>query len=584
MMLDSFGHAVRALWRHRLDQFWPIWTAITALGVILVLCGIPRRRELSRDLSRPQPNGWSLSGKIAFVAFAAFLTCYCVGILYADDFTYYDNSLFTLGTLAGHNMPVFIWPDEGRFFPLFLQEYSLLRHFVSSPFGYHAVRIAQLVLSSLLLVSFDKELSVRTRIALIAIILITPSVVISFNGLIYAEANLIVALVCLAWCLKRFDRTESKAWAVGAVIAVQCMIYYKETAFLLIFGLVVGRLALRCWKADGTGFDAERLRDPGSILDSCFAGLVIAFLFYYLAAMFPNYGGRYAVDSRLPFAQVLGSYAKLDLLAWVLIGVVGARFFLILRGKIVPSLLWDPLAFGASAYIAGYLVLRMESAYYFAPADVIAVLYLGRLAILAWGNAEWRVRSLIAVVLTLVVVQDLSLSAFRMYEAKNVIQAKAEMGRFIQARYESTPGNVRRLFFPFSRATNMMEFGAFLNYRGVPIDEGAVGSGDTRTVMMVGSQIQKSGRCLQSRPLLCYRDDKPESGDLVLTLPDDSAQTAQLQAYRQAGAEPLFSYSPYPPIPESLKPLIDPLKVVSPEFSQNSLPDGFLHASVTVWK
>ena len=164
-----------------------------------------------------------------------------------EDFTYSDNSLFTLGTLAGHNIPVPIWPNEGRFWPLGDQEYNLLRHVTSSVTGYHALRIVQLVLLSGILLFFDEELSVKARVALITLALITPSILISFSGLIYPESNLIFSLACLAWSVKRFEQTRSTAWAVAAVISSQFMLYYKETAFLLLLGFAVGRLLLRCW-------------------------------------------------------------------------------------------------------------------------------------------------------------------------------------------------------------------------------------------------------------------------------------------------------------------------------------------------
>ena len=64
----------------------------------------------------------------------------------------------------------------------------------------------------------DDELSVQARVALIIVLLITPSILISFSGLIYAEANVILWLICLIWFLRRFEYTQSSSWAVAAVV------------------------------------------------------------------------------------------------------------------------------------------------------------------------------------------------------------------------------------------------------------------------------------------------------------------------------------------------------------------------------
>ena len=68
----------------------------------------------------------------------------------------------------------------------------------------------------------------------------------SFGALILAERNVLFFLARLVLSVKRFEQTRSTAWAVTAVVCAQSMIYFKETAFLLLWGFAVGRLILRC--------------------------------------------------------------------------------------------------------------------------------------------------------------------------------------------------------------------------------------------------------------------------------------------------------------------------------------------------
>lgn len=551
-----------------------------AIGVVAVIWAVPQRSSASLGSIPSQRRLWTGSAILAMAFLILFLACYIAGCLVWEDFTYYDNSHFTNGTLVGHNVALQILPKMGRFWPLGHQEFNLLRHITRSVAGYHGFRIAQLLLVCGVLLVLDDELDITARVPLITLALITPSILISFSGLIYAEANVLVWLVLLAWSVKRFEQTQSVAWAVAAAVSAQFMLYYKETCFLLVLGFAVGRLLLRCRKQ--AGWDFSRLRDPASRLDICLALLVMPFFLYYLAVMFPHYNTSYVDEFRLPLAQVLTSYVKLDLLVWVLVAVVIARIVLILRRGVEPSPLWDGLALAGICFLIGYIILRMYGGYYLAPVDLIAVLYLGRLAVLSVKDMGLGTRLCALTLLILVVMQDLSLSAFRMYERKNVIHAKAEIGRMIQARYESDPENVKRLFFPYAKPFVVMEFASYLNYLGVRVEQTPTPSLAASGVMLVGRALQENGPC-GYRPFVCHAASKPDPGDLVVLLPDDSTQGDEWSAYLQQSTAVLISYHARPSIPRSLLPYVNHLRVISTEFSQDQLPDHWLDAAVIVW-
>lgn len=573
---------LRTLWRARIDVFWPIWIGITVFVALLMNWVFPEKKTIPKDSILPHRQGWAPGAILAVTFLAIFLACYIAGSLVWEDFTYSDNSHFTNGTLVGKDIPRQILPRNGRFFPLGHQEFNLIRHFTSSVVGYHALRIVQLVLLCGILLVFDEELSVWARAALIILVLITPSILISFSGLIYPEWNVVFSLMCLAWSVKRFEDTQYTAWAVAAVISAQVMLYYKETAFLVLLGFAIGRLLLRCWNADQVGWDFKRLRDPESRLDMCLAFLAVLFILYYLAAMFPSYSTGYANEMQLPLKQVFVSYLKLDGLVWVLAAVVTVRIVQILRGKWAPAPLWDGLALGGVGCLVGYLILRMNAGYFLAPADIIAVLYLGHLAVLCAKNMGHVQRVCVLALLILVVLQDLSLSAFRMYERKNVIHAKAEMGQAIKRLYQINPQSVKKLFFPFSQPYRIMEFASYLNYLGIPVEQVSSSSVTDSSVVIVGKVVEMDGRC-GYRAFVCHPGSQPHPGDLVVVLPDDFTKTNELNGYGQEAGQ-LFSYHPRPSIPRWLFPYFQVLHVVSPAFSQSQLPDSWLNASVTVWK
>ncbi len=576
-------HPLRVIWNERIVLFWPIWMTITAIGIMLVVWIVPTRSHKPLEQIESRQRDWSRKDIIAAAFLCLFLACYVAGSLVWEDFTYYDNSHFTNETLIGQNILLQVSPEQGRFWPLGHQEFNLLRHITHSNTGYHALRIVQLLFVCAILLYLDEDLNVWARVGLVSLLLITPSIVISFSGLIYPEANVIFWLVCLAWSIKCFERTRSIAWAVAAVISSQFLLYYKETGFLFLFGFAVGRLILRSLKADGAGWEFKPLRDPESRLDACLAFMVAPYILYYSAAMFPVFGMGYSEESRLPLLQVIFSYLELDVLVWIFVAVALARVFRILQRRVAPSLLWDGLALGGIGYLAGYVILRMVSSYYLAPVDLIAVLYVGRLAfksIEVWGPV-FRFAGI--AVLSIVLFQDSSLSGFRMYERKNVIHAKAEIGHLIEERYKNDPQNVKRLFFPFAKPFDILEFASYLSYIGVPVEEVSKGSVATRGVLLAGKVIQKDGPC-GYRTFVCHPGTTPLPGDLVVVFPDDVTSVGGSSVYRNESTMLLFSYDARPQIPEWARPFVNTLHVVSPEFSRIQLPDSWLRASLSIWK
>ena len=582
-MLHFLAHIAKVLWRERIALFWPIWLAITAFGVSLLLWVIPREKKAPEDHPEPPHRGWSRGSVLSIVLLSVFLICYIAGCLVWEDFAYSDNTIFTLSSLAGRDYPPPIWPDEGRFFPLSHQEFNVLAHVTHSATGFHTFRVIQLLVVCVFLLLLDDQLSLGGRVGLITLLLITPSIWISFSGLIYPEANVLFWLVGLIWSVKHFEGNHAFRAGAAAIISAQCMLYYKETAFLLVVGFAAGRLVLRCRTEDGSGWDFKKLWVPESRLDFCLVFLVAIFSLYYLAAMFPNYSMGYADLNRLPLTEIIAAYLKLDLLVWVLIVVVSVRTIMILRGKLAPMLLWDGLGLAAIGCVVGYLVLRMEAGYYLAPADLIAVLYLGRLLILSFPKMGSVARLATATLLILILVQDLALTSFRMYERKNLIHAKSEIGRLVKARYQSDPLNPGRLFFPYANTHRIKEFGAYLSYLGIPVEGVPRDSNNEPGILLIVKEAKVEGSCEGPGTPVCRTGNSPNSGDLVIFLPDDFSRTGSSDFDRGQESEPLLSYEPFPPVPSWLRPYEKRLGVVSPVYP-HPLPDHWLSAKVILWK
>lgn len=579
-------HVLRSVWEHR-TAFWRVWAITTAASAIFIAWAVGRAAPPPKDdrqhgaiLSERRRTG---AGAAALATLAVFLGFYIVLTLTWEDFAGYDQSMFTLFTLKGHYFGPPIWRDNGRFFPLGHQEFNLIGHFTHTILGYHILPIVQLLLLAYIVLVLDAELSLTARAALTAAIFLTPAIAISYSGLIYPERNVLFWLACLLLFVQRFERTRSTVWAVAAGVSAQIMIYYKETSFVLLVGFAAGRLMLHCRNRDLGRWDYKRLWDKEGRFDLCLASLGALFLAYYFVVMLPRPNLRYADSARLPLAELFLAYIKLDLLAFLLPVFVLARTHMILRRRSAPSPLWDGLAIGGLAYLSAYFCLGIFSAYYLAPVDLIAVLYLGRYAVRSWGQFNMVRRIAVASALCLVLLQNVSLSAFRLFEDKNLVHAKAGIASSVKAGYTPPAAKPLRLFFPFATPYVLMEFASYLDFRGFAVEGAPDGNAAKYAVVLIGKDIALAGPCVPFRTIICHPGREPVAGDLVVVLPDDDASVAQVGEYLHQG-EPVFSYKPRPRVPEWLDPFIRHLHIASIAFPQKQLPDHWLRASVTAWK
>lgn len=558
---------------------------MTGFAILTTCVFVGRGSGLSHAVgTRKRPLAITAGGsKLSLLILTLALVCYTALVMVWEDFTYYDHSHFTNETLVGRDTPVEISPAVGRFWPLGYQEFNVLRHFTRSVYGYHSVRIVQLLAVCGILLALESELSLRARVALIIVLISLPSMLVSFSGLIYPEANVVLWFAAVVFCTKRFEVSRQLGWTAAAVLAAQLLLYYKETGFLLLLGFTAGRLFLRCW-LPGTGrLNFERLKNAESRLDCCLAFSILPFLIYYAAASFPFTRQSYAANNRVPFQQAVVAYFAIDLVAWIFLCVVVFRFVCYVQGKLMPSLLWDGMALGGALYFLSYLFLRIESAYFLAPVDFAAILYLGSKGVRCRGNWSRWTRFLIYGLASAVIVQAGLLSAFRMYERKNVIHANVVLADAILDRYNNNSEKAMRLFFPHAGPSSILEFASYLNYRGVAIEQFVHGAEKGRSVRLIGMKVEKDGPC-DYRTFICHPGTAPASGDLVIELPDDSSSLNEMRAYQRSSSEVLIAYTPHPSIPGWMEPLVKHLHVVSPGFAFSPLPDSWLSAAVIVSK
>jgi hypothetical protein len=570
--------------------FWPAWITITAAAAIFMVVALRPEAARAGQATKRATNLVSVwrqvgtRGSIATLTLiAAFLASYVALTLIWEDFAYYDNEYYTLVTLKGQNIGLEISQVTGRFTPLANQEFNLIRHFTDTVIGYHVLPIIELLLFFCVLLVIDDELDIKNRAVFAILALLTPSILTSFNGLIFPERNVLLFLSCVLLSVRRFEQTRSIRWAVAAVICAQFMIYYKETAALLLLAFGTGRLMLRLSNGSYARWHYDRLWDRESRLDLCFAFLSVLFLTYYVAEMRLHLNLNYAATARQPLGELVLGYTRIDLLAWLLVAVLLGRIYLILCRRVVPLLLWDGLAIGGVTCFLAYLYLRIFGIYFLAPVDLIAVLYVGRCAVLSWKKMRFWGQIATMMLALIVVLQNILVSAYAVFERKNVIYAKAEIASAVEARYRNHPGNDLRLFFPFANPYVIMEFAAYLTYRGIPVEGAAGESANPKAVVLAAKSLAQDGPCVEWVSIRCHAVAGPAPGDLVIVLPDDNVSLAQTSVYRD-WRELLYSYEPFPRIPDWLHSLFDSLYIGTTRLRHERNPERWMDGSLTMWK
>jgi len=572
-VLDIF----KMLWSMHPHRFWTIWT--TTLGAAVVYVTSVFRHSMTTPRAPAQIDLTILSRKLRakrvglpLVLLTLFLAVYIGMILVGEDFADHDDSLFILNTLRGHDFGLTIWPINGRFFPFALIEFNLVRHLTQTDVGYHALPILQVLIFTGILI-LGSDLNVAASAFLAFLILVTPSILFSFSTLGFEERNVLFFLLILVLSIVRHEQTQSVGWAILAVVSTQIMLYYKETSFLLVLGFVGGRLILRCIRGEATGWNLDRLWDREARLDWCLASLAGLFLVCYFAVLGFHANLNYVYEHREPVKDIVIRYLGMDLAAWVLFGVTLWRAYLILARRAEASVLWDGLALGGVFFFLGYLYLRMFSAYYLAPTDLIAALYLGRLVALSWKGMPLWTRAATTMVALAILSQTILLSTLVVFERKNGVRARVEMASVIERQYRQRAERPIRLFFPFGQPYSIMEFAYYLNYRNIPL----------RDMFLAARSVTKDSLCVSYRSLVCHAASRPSPGDLVIVFPDDEASFAEASRYREGGAF-LFSYEPRPSLPQWLYSVVGSLPLSGAKYTHSTRPQRWMSASMIAWK
>ena len=482
----------------------------------------------------------------------ALLVCFFVFVIYfREDFACFDCDQLTDFAVVGHRFPP-IWPSEGRFFPLGFQEFNLLRHVTRTPLGFQSVAAAQLVILAGVMFAVLRESRMAWRVLIILAVIVTPTLVISFTGLIYPERNAVFWLTILILCLQRANSKSPPIYFLGCFVATHFLLYYKEPLVVLVVGYAASRMLLdvySTWRGEQGSWQEFLRRNIVPV------GLLVVAAIYsvlFLVFMFPfpfrpsSYIRNQLDRQHLDKAAALLTFLRTDwvvaLLAVVLLLRVGR--FVFAGQQLEP--MWDSLAIAALAYFAAIIGVGIYADYYLAPVDLIAGLYLGRLAAL-WvpQRFSWRM-AIVGTAYVCLVVHTAALSTLRILDRKERILRESELASFLK-NYKADRGRERvEVFFPKTDGFRMAEISSYLLYKGIRLaGQRVIWAGASTEFVVAGPGNYPSGICHDDKPYRCKHENEPEEGGLIVLLPSDVVRKSDLE---QAAKDttPLVSVESWP--------------------------------------
>jgi hypothetical protein len=456
----------------------------------------------SVEASAPNEQRWPLW------LFVVFLAGFVLILVWGEDLAYWDDEMFTRFAIRGINFRPPIYPEVGRFWPLGLQEFNVVKYVSPSHFAFRAFAMAELIAWACVTAAALREFSLPFRILAPLAIMLTPSFVVSFTALVVPERNLLFFLSCYILCRRQFSSTPSVLWLMGSLVSVQFALYYKEPAWLIFAGQSFTGLFLN-WKSE-KGPVLLRAFIGKNIADIMTAVLSSIFLLFFFVVMFHQPWG-YVETHKIDLGEMVMSYLKLDPLVFVFLAVVAVRMATGFRNSCEIGLFWDSLAVGGLLYALAIMGLRLFGAHYMAPVDVIAVLYLMQCARL-WlrGRPPMRARLLITVGAFIAVINS-AFAANYLIARKAMIAGYGQFASVLDNFIKTKAAPPITIFFPYTDGHALMGLAAFLEYKGIPLSD----------VRMQSPLQFPQGLCIEYRPDRCEHENDPSGADLIVKLPQD---------------------------------------------------------------
>lgn len=303
--------------------------------------------------------------------FMLFIAAYAAILLFNPSFTQLDyealrETIFT----EGDRLPLAVFPEMGRFYPMFGMEFRLLNLLSSRIVWLHVFVSLQFLATAWLMVRLMGVAGAGRAAAYLStgVLLFMPGFTNVWVGFPAVERNMMFYLAIFLLCFMAYQQKPKTTCLVIGLVCANLALYYKEPAFVALAAFA-GTHLLITWRTAGRG---------AKLYDSLL--LLSAFIFAaaYVFLIVPHMGKTLYGDTQYPpllvFAKILYSYAANDpVVLLLLLPLAAVRGWQIMRRCSPAHPVFDPMLAAGTAYLLVFLKLNMYAANYMLPVYVFAL-------------------------------------------------------------------------------------------------------------------------------------------------------------------------------------------------------------------
>lgn len=355
--------------------------------------------------------------------FGLFVAAYAAILLLNPSFMQvnYEALRETIFT-DGDHLPLAVFPEMGRFYPMFGMEYRLLNLFSSRIVWLHVFVALQFLIVIWLVVRLMREAGANQAVAYVVTgaFALLPAFTNVWVGFPATERNLVFWLAILLLCFMAYQRQPRTIYLVWGIVGANIALYYKEPVFVMLAAFAGTHLLITMQSAR----PGKRLYDALLLLSS------FLFIAIYIIVIVPYMGRTLYGDTNdqplLVFAKILYSYAANDpVIIFLLLPLTAWRVYQIVIRRVAAHPIFDPMLAAGTAYLLVFLKLNMYSTNYMLPAYVFALpaVYYFFAQELLLKRPIWKLLAGIAVVLVVMnaIPLGLHIMALQKYSPVNSV-------------------------------------------------------------------------------------------------------------------------------------------------------------------
>lgn len=285
-------------------------------------------------------------------------------IIFKANFGVIDDHTLINTLFLGKEIPFFIYPEIGRFFPLDAQELNIISIFSTSPFAFYLFNMAQFFIIVILFYKITLNLlgSEKKYLPKIAILFLifTPGFVTAWFRLFVPERDQFFFLLLFLYFFIKSSK-GNVIYILLALLFANLSLYYKEPTFIMIGSFAFFHFLLGYKQIDFK----QKILDVLLIFSSIIF-IVIYFFLVYLKKGDVLYG-EVNINPLIQLIKILFNYSLNDpLIVFILLPLSIFRAYMIIFKK-ERNYVFDSLLFSSVLYFIVFIKLNMFSQHYLLP-------------------------------------------------------------------------------------------------------------------------------------------------------------------------------------------------------------------------